>query len=161
MKKINKLFMVIVMMLFISFLKPNLNAEITGITMSAADFTGESVLLDPEKVEAPSGVYNFGGNIFVSNTNIETNGTDGFGIRIKNLTNQPFFINTLYIQNQNNWSYSLWYSNIRYVSVDGSEISSTGTFRNTTIPANFDGLMVIEWKSSSDNKNTKWRMGLE
>ena len=145
MKKINKLFMVIVMMLFISFLKPNLNAEITGITMSAADFTGESVLLDPEKVEAPSGVYNFGGNIFVSNTNIETNGTDGFGIRIKNLTNQPFFINTLYIQNQNNWSYSLWYSNIRYVSVDGSEISSTGTFRNTTIPANFDGLMVIEW----------------
>jgi hypothetical protein len=142
MKKIIRLFTIGIISLWISMLMPKVNAEILGITMQAADFTGESILLDPEQT---SGSGNFGGNIFVSNTNIETNGTDALGIRIKNLTNQPFFINTLYIQNQGNWSYSLWYSNIRYVSVDGSEISSTGTFRNTTIPANFDGLMVIEW----------------
>lgn len=111
--------------------------------LSEMDFTEDSLLFDPELVSG--GGSNFGGNIKVAP--VETANTDALAIRVKNLTNDEFRINTLYIQCDNNFSYSFMASNITYLDVNGnvSSYKAVTGGRGTNIPASFDGVMIIPW----------------
>lgn len=91
-----------------------------------------------------SGANNAGGNI-LSSKNIELANTTSIALRIKNLEDYDYIIHTLYIQCTDNYSYSLYDSTIRYISLDGTEITTSMSSRQVKIPASFDGYMVIDY----------------
>lgn len=132
----------LVVMFYLFSLKINISAY-ENIVLSSSDFNEESILIDPE---TSTGTGNFGGILHLKAT-VPMANTDALAIRIKNLTDVAYDINTLYLQGTNNFSYSLMKSTIKFVSINGqiSTFVSGEGGRNTKIPANFDGLMVIDY----------------
>ena len=105
-----------------------------------SELNGDAMLFDPGVATG----NNQGGNIF-SLKKIELEGTHAIAFRVKNLENFDYTINTIYIQCLNDYSYSLYGSTLKYISLDGSVVETTMASRQAKVPANFDGYMVIDY----------------
>ncbi len=101
----------------------------------------KSMVFDPT---VTSGATNDGGNIYLTHP-VELINTTSIALRVKNLEDYDYIINTLYLQCTDNYSYSLWNSSIKFISLNGSETTTTMTARQVKIPANFDGYMVVDY----------------
>ena len=126
------------------------------IAMSSEDFTADDLVIDNDpdntSVDRTNG---YGLTMYFSGDTISSAGTDGFGFRLKNTTNTVLPIQTLYISlwdsvnkgAADNVEYSLMHSTVQFLWLDGTITTSVGgsVHRNVNIPANFDGIMVIDW----------------
>ena len=105
-----------------------------------------ALVMDPDKGGA-SGA-NYGGQINIQNQ-LATAGQDGIAIRVRNTYSTEYEINTIYLNTVGNHQWSLLNTEVTYVGLDGTVTTycrGTGAefkYRNTRIPANFDGYMVI------------------
>ena len=115
--------------------------EYTKVEDANSAFTTSSIVFDPV---VTTGDGNQGGTVsFVKQVSL--NGADALAFRVKNLEATDYVVNTLFLHLTNNWSYSLMYSNIKWVAMDGTATENSTTFRQFVVPANFDGYMVIEF----------------
>jgi hypothetical protein len=126
------------------------------IAMSSADFKAGDLIVDNDPNNTSGDWKNgYGLTMYFSGDTISTAGTDGFGFRMKNTTNTELPIQTVYISlwdsvnkgAADNVEYSLMHSTIQFLWMDGTVTTSVGynNSRNIKVPANFDGIMVIDW----------------
>ena len=105
-----------------------------------------SRILDPEDNGTTS--TNYGGSFPFAST-ISAAGSDGMVFRVRNTMNTEYLIDTLYINGTGGAQWSLLNSDVTYISIDGTVSfycpggGETVKYRNTRIPALFDGYMVI------------------
>ena len=106
-----------------------------------SELTNNSIVFDPVATE---GGQNQGGTISFAKA-ASLKGADAIAFRVKNLESYNYDIHTFYLHLTNNWSYSLMSAKIKFVALDGTATEATFSRRAITIPANFDGYMIIEF----------------
>ncbi len=124
--------------------------EIPQINMSEADFTEDDIVIDVDPNLQATGT-NHGRTFYFLGEKVSTANTDAFGFRIKNITDKMIPIQTVYVSlldvDNPDIIYSLMHSTIKFLWTDGHIETTQGNVkgRDIKIPADFDGIMIIDW----------------
>jgi uncharacterized repeat protein (TIGR02543 family) len=145
-------FLVVANVIFLVLFNNKISAHegLGGITMSDADFTEDDIVIDVDPNKKATGT-NHGRTFYFLGEKISAANTDAFGFRIKNITDTMIPIQTVYISfldvDSPNNIYSLMHSTIKFLWTDGRLETTQGNVkgRDIKIPADFDGIMIIDW----------------